>query len=484
MHKPSRSPLIGLLLAAILGALPEEASARTSIQRLCLEDLLDGRRLEQIRVPLGCQLTDCCADCPASGPLTWRVKVTGEAVTSAAVTFSGLPAGQRFQVDGDGRATERGAVAERGETFIRDLHTPPDGSVAYASLELQGDPPSIDALRGGRGAHAEVLIDQLLGDVVVNEFRLKALFRSCERPQAMLQSCDEVNLLSNRGNDSSVVLLDGRRGGECQDDQLLRASASAQVGDVQAAASGCNSEIEVFSAGNAMAMHAPENTWKDGCGDTVDVHLKPPLQVPVSVWLVRRKAAPEAAAAIVHAREVYDRNKTGIAFTTRVVDISNRIQANRATTGGCTGVDSLRRSAFYEPKHINVYYVDKPWPVSAFYTGQNCKDERGVIFIGPAANVATLAHEFGHAFSLFGGKKERGHTEDVDGFDDDNVMAGGGPPTRRHLSLGQAYRFNVDPRSWLNVNGLRPGPTHPCPAKQPAEPDPRCPRLQLDWERP
>ena len=481
MRNLSPSILLGLLLMPILAGSSGEASARTSIRRLCLEDIPDGHRLEHDPIPLGCQLIDCCADCPASGPLTWRVKLTGEAVASVEVTFSGFPAGQRFQVDGDGRATERGAIAGRGETFIRDLHTPPDGSVAYASLELQGDPRTLDGLRG---AQADVLIDQLLGDVVVNEFRLKATFRSCSGPQAMLRACDEVNLRNNRGNDSSVVLLDGRRGGECQDDQLLRASASAPVGDVEQATSDCNSEIEVFSAGDAMAMHAPENTWKDGCGDTVNVDLRPPLQVPVSVWLVRRKAAPEAAAAMAHAREVYHRNKTGIAFTTRVVDISNRIQATRATTGGCKSVNSLRQSAFYEPKHINVYYVDKPWPVSAFYTGQNCKNHREVIFIGPAANVATLAHEFGHAFSLFGGKKEMGHTEDVEGFDDDNVMAGGGSPSRSHLSLGQAFRFNVDPRSWLNVKSLRSGPTHPCPARQPAEPDSRCPRLQLDWERP
>ena len=129
MRTPSPSILLGLLLMPILAGSSGEASARTSIRRLCLEDIPDGHRLEHDPIPLGCQLIDCCADCPASGPLTWRVKVTGVAVTSAAVTFSGFPAGQRFQVDGDGRATERGAIAGRGETFIRDLHTPLDGSV-------------------------------------------------------------------------------------------------------------------------------------------------------------------------------------------------------------------------------------------------------------------------------------------------------------------------------------------------------------------
>jgi hypothetical protein len=128
--------------------------------------------------------------------------------------------------------------------------------------------------------------------------------------------------------------------------------------------------------------------------------------------------------------------------------------------------------------------VNEPWLASAFYTGVNCKDNRSVIFIGPAANLATLAHEFGHAFSLFGDKEEGGHSDPADGFDDRNVMAGGGSAARSRLSLGQAFRFNVDKRSWLNENEVREGPTRLCPAKQPSGPDRLCPPVSLDWKRP
>jgi len=128
--------------------------------------------------------------------------------------------------------------------------------------------------------------------------------------------------------------------------------------------------------------------------------------------------------------------------------------------------------------------VNEPWLASTFYTGRNCKGDRSVIFIGPAANLATLAHEFGHAFSLWGGEEEGGHSDPADGFDNNNLMAGGGPPTRSHVSLGQAFRFNVDERSWLNHNGVRDGTTRLCLAKQPAGPDRRCPPVGLDWTRP
>jgi hypothetical protein len=109
MHERSPAILISLLLVSVLTTAPDRACARSTIQHLCLEDLLDGNGLERIAIPPGCQLIDCCADCPASSPLTWRVRVLGEAVASVGIEFEDLPAGQRFQVEGDGRPTARGA---------------------------------------------------------------------------------------------------------------------------------------------------------------------------------------------------------------------------------------------------------------------------------------------------------------------------------------------------------------------------------------
>jgi hypothetical protein len=302
---------------------------------------------------------------------------------------------------------------------------------------------------------------------------------------AACQTHDVVELTSQRGDTDSVVLLDGRRDDDaCPNDEVLRASGSVEVVNMIPADADCSSEIAVFSAGHAMAMHAPENGWHEEGGDVVEVALQPPLRVPVTVWLVRPNAAGEAQAAITHARAVYDENKTGIAFATRTKDMTNSPLARQATALSCENIRQLSQSDFYEQGRINVYYVNEPWLASTFYTGRNCKDDRSVIFIGPAANLATLAHEFGHAFSLFGGEKEGGHSGPADGFDDNNLMAGGGPPTRSHVSLGQAFRFNVDKRSWLNDNGVRQGPTRSCPAKQPSGPDRLCPPVSLDWKRP
>jgi hypothetical protein len=122
-----------------------------------------------------------------------------------------------------------------------------------------------------------------------------------------------------------------------------------------------------------------------------------------------------------------------------------------------------------------VYYTAYPT------TGESCEGDRNVIFIGTIANIASLAHELGHALSLFGDTETWGHVNGVDGFTDENVMWGGGPATRDLFSLGQAFRFNVDIHSRLNVNGVRTGATRDCPAKS-ATVD--CPALGLDWTRP
>ena len=58
------------------------------------------------------------------------------------------------------------------------------------------------------------------------------------------------------------------------------------------------------------------------------------------------------------------------------------------------------------------------------------------------ANIATLAHEIGHAFGLRPANSG-GHTNGVAGFGDNNIMWGGGPPTRNVFSLGQAFRMNT-----------------------------------------
>lgn len=291
---------------------------------------------------------------------------------------------------------------------------------------------------------------------------------------------DSVEQIDNRENDVSVLLLDGRRGGSCVDDEVHRGEATVEVGNFGTPGACVSSEVSIFSRDDAMAMRAPETTWTDACGDRATVKLEPRLALPVTVWLARpawlESASQTESAAkldLANADLVFDQNKTGIRFEPEFQDVSDSLRAKLVT---CASAGALPPS-LHDPQRLNVYYSASPT------TGESCDEDRNTIIVGTFANLATLAHEFGHALSLVGGNDQGGHVNQLPDFAKDNVMWGGGSPTRSHLALGQAFRFNVDSRSVLNTNGVRTDPTtRLCPALGPASAE--CPVLHLDWVRP
>lgn len=70
-------------------------------------------------------------------------------------------------------------------------------------------------------------------------------------------------------------------------------------------------------------------------------------------------------------------------------------------------------------------------------------------------NLTTLAHEIGHILSLSGHHLPSGHTNGLKGFHRGNLMYSANTlatrQPRHHLTLGQLYRVNAHPASWLNV---------------------------------
>jgi len=162
-----------------------------------------------------------------------------------------------------------------------------------------------------------------------------------------------------------------------------------------------------------------------------------------------------------------------------------------ATIGnGCDAIGAIRISPWYTLNRLNIYYVkgpllqDTPGLNCDHFGDGNIRGDANITFISARANLAALAHEIGHAFGLRTGI-EGGHTNQLKGFDDNNVMWGGGKSTRSHFSLGQAFRMNTQADEWggtmLIANGLRSGPGRACP---PLAASDSCPALALDWKRP
>ena len=487
MTAAARAVAVAMGLAIALGAADARGGPWDHLVTFCIDDVRAlPERIGQIPIPLGCELIDCCPMCP--GPtarvLDWRVQIAGQTLDSVAIEFEGLPDAESLRLDGDGHTTKVGAVVGRRGATLYGLHTDAE-PVPVAFLRLNLDPEALAALQARGGADdggdldaLEISIDQMFGPAVMNGFRLRARLRLC-KPTPVACNPDIVVQLGNDGGDASVLLVDGNRAGVCTNDEIYRATATAEVGNLVAPAS-CRSELAVFSSGDAMELRAPESSWTNACGDQVDVQLKPRLPMKVNVWLARTDAAAAKQAAnddLVNAIAIYDENKTGITFSPVVVKTApNDFFTRSLLSASCVGANAVPAS-LHVAKQLNVYYIDTPM------TGETCDPAYESIYIGTFANKATLAHEFGHALSLHGDTSTGAHVDGLAGysFSPDNVMWGGGGPARHLFSLGQAFRFNIDPASLLNSTGVRNGVTRPCQALVSSD---ACPRLDLDWSRP
>jgi hypothetical protein len=311
---------------------------------------------------------------------------------------------------------------------------------------------------------------------------------------------DQLRIEHVADGDNVVVLMDSRVSSGptwwCSNDEVLRTTENLAVGK-RDAARGCNTEIAVFASGNAMALSFPG--WTDSDGDIHTITMKPIIDAAVSIWIADAAAEVRAPLDIANATWIYAQNKVGVQFvpTYHLVDSDPNAVATIGTS--CDSIGWIRRSEWYMPHALNIYYVknitlppelaspglqDTPGLTCDRFGDGSIKGDANIIFVGGSANLATLAHEIGHAFGLRPGT-QGGHTNGLKGFDSNNVMAGGGSSTRSHFSLGQAFRMNTQADEWggtmLIANGLRPGPGRACP---PLATSDMCPPLALDWSRP
>ena len=315
---------------------------------------------------------------------------------------------------------------------------------------------------------------------------------------------DRLQIQGIVGGDNVVVMMDARTGpdeGDCTNDRIKRSTGDTSLGNVRSRGR-CNSQIAILSANNAMLLEAPiRKRWTDATGEIHTVTLEPIIDVPVSVWIVNDADARAAVNDMARANLLFDRNKVGVQFVPTFKNKSGDPNAVRIINAGihvtddeeyqCKDLSGLRRSAFFTPKTLNVYYVKQ------IMTGKNCaikkldglpRGDGNITYIGTLGNRATLAHEFGHAFGLRPGELG-GHTnpdgDHLPGFGPDNIMTGEGSTDRKHFSLGQVFRMNTHVDRWggtmLIKNGFRRGPGRECP---PLAENKNCPALRTDWDRP
>jgi hypothetical protein len=126
--------------------------------------------------------------------------------------------------------------------------------------------------------------------------------------------------------------------------------------------------------------------------------------------------------------------------------------SDRVDIDGCDDGDT-KTAALDASGVLNVYYVDG----SDDFRGLSCtwhqQRLQEVIYIFWEDHTpSTFIHELGHVLGL--SLPSLGHPDKVGGFDRTNVMTSGNddydPGGRTHLTVGQVFRMNATPGSWIN----------------------------------
>jgi hypothetical protein len=235
----------------------------------------------------------------------------------------------------------------------------------------------------------------------------------------------------------------------------------------------------VADAGNAavLAVNQGMSVWSQNWTPQDDAVSAPQSAIgllPVSVWVAIRGSDDLDANGLTQLRQLARdfaheevRDANAILAVSRVGLQLDTVGASQLVTDpdelntigiNCWDADSIENSV--TAGVINIYLVDQ---LQDNYRGLECARHQTrthpAILLGWNNHATTvLVHEIGHALGLTfpgsGHPYDQGHAI-IAGFDITNVMTGYLDPTdargRDRFTVGQAFRMNADPASWLNV---------------------------------
>jgi hypothetical protein len=410
---PRVSPWLRFALALLVGA--SSANAQVTIKRyphfifpVCLEDLFV---VEVPPIVVGCEAIDCCPGCPGTPPIDWRILVEGPVAQLALQFDSSAVSPRDLAIEGPARwGPQATLLVGRGRSTLRGLPRATRARTVSARPRVQLDSAAVPVDTVGGHApdggptevSARVVIEQLVGGVIVNERVFVYRVRRCGRPPLEVRT-DRIDLSNNNGGDNAVVFLDARRSTGCANDEIRRGVGRVSLGSVLANG-GCRSEAVVFSDDDAVTLIENVTAWTDPLGDLLSVGLTPDRwQVPVDVWITQAALQARSQNELAQADFLLNTSHAGVDVLANVTFRAIPTAANAAainTTAGnvwstntCSVAAITGNPAIFTANRINVYFVNQA------LTGWWCPNSN-VIAIGTAAQPETLAHEFGHAFTL------------------------------------------------------------------------------------
>lgn len=268
-------------------------------------------------------------------------------------------------------------------------------------------------------------------------------------------------------------LVDGRSASGFTDDRVL--VSDEPFAEVILERAGASNEVAVFQKGRAPGL-VPDAAWTEGV-DTVDVTLRDPFTLPVTVWYIAggggfEEERPRIERAFEEAQAMYDGMALGldVASELEIVDASGFPRAADYTRTPFEGDDVVSDIGRREGR-INVYGVRS---IQAGLASARANHPTATAtFTSDGWEGWVVAHELGHLFALR-------HPSLVAGFDAErapNLMSTRQADTFTH---GQVFYIHFTDRSAINrTYGLRTHHARVCPNEVAHTDDPGCPSLDL-----
>ena len=215
-------------------------------------------------------------------------------------------------------------------------------------------------------------------------------------------------------------------------------------------------EVVAFGVDRPVAVQ-PASFATALADQTVTVSFPPPIDVPVTIWVLATPFATQQQAALTlfqTAQALYGAERVGVRMSAlEIVDATVNPAASSWSAFTCgannANVAALQAAVGARPGRINVYLV--PLVDGSTSRGNACIVGGGFVAIAAGAGSELLAHEIGHDLALE-------HVDDlVADFDATNIMHSASN-VRRFLTEGQLFRAHLRSSSALNlVYGARPG---------------------------
>ncbi len=440
-----------------------------------------------IRIPVGCEIIDCCPGCPKPEFLSWRINFDGQLASSITVRFERLPNQnlEKFTLEGPARTVGNDRiVVSRGTTHIMGLPGAlKQPIIGVFKISLKTSHAASRENHFMKVSKKEpitkgvaLVVEQLLDNVVVNKFQFQLRPRDdCppeEPPGVPVSPSDFIFLYNNLINDSANLSLTARDAlpqdaSDCDANvpiQHYSQLSKVSVGNILEA-QGCRSELAIFSDDNAVKLVEQIADWTDKPGDIVNVKLGSMVKVPITVWVPDSRLT-SAKYEVDRANTIFNSNHAGIVFEPNFKKVSSTfamtVRDQGAGIGECSPSAEVPKN--YDPMRINVYYgltANTAWVKCRYGVGKN------IIYLGTKVFPETLAHEFGHAFHLL-----HEYPPDVS---PSNLMI---PriSNRADLTEGQAFVMNIHEESAINQNQTRVGPKRDCSSSHPCMP--------VSWDMP